>query len=72
MQRQGLDRINVQLPGVQNSAEVKDMLGKVATLEFRLEATQGNAAEVAQHGNAPVGTKLYYHVTGSRCCSSAR
>jgi preprotein translocase subunit SecD len=35
VQRQGLDRINVQLPGVQNSAEVKDMLGKVATLEFR-------------------------------------
>ena len=31
-----LDRIVVQLPGVQNSAEVKDMLGKVATLEFRL------------------------------------
>ena len=37
VQRQGLDRINVQLPGVQNSAEVKDILGKVATLEFRLE-----------------------------------
>ena len=32
VQRQGLDRINVQLPGVQNSAEVKDILGKVATL----------------------------------------
>ncbi len=42
VQRQGLDRINVQLPGVQNSAEVKDLLGKVATLEFRLVDTQAN------------------------------
>ena len=60
VQRQGLDRINVQLPGVTNSAEVKDILGKVATLEFRLNAANGDAFEVAQHGNAPVGTKLYY------------
>jgi preprotein translocase subunit SecD len=60
VQRQGLDRINVQLPGVTNSAEVKDILGKVATLEFRLNAANGDAYDVAQHGNAPVGTKLYY------------
>jgi preprotein translocase subunit SecD len=59
VQRQGLDRINVQLPGVQNSAEVKDILGKVATLEFRLEDTQHNAFEAAQRGRAPLGTKLY-------------
>ena len=60
VQRQGLDRINVQLPGVTNSAEVKDILGKVATLEFRLNAANGDPYDVAQHGNAPVGTKLYY------------
>ena len=42
VQRQGIDRIIVQLPGVQNSAEVKDILGKVATLEFRLD---GHAAQ---------------------------
>jgi preprotein translocase subunit SecD len=60
VQRQGLDRINVQLPGVTNSAEVKDVLGKVATLEFRLNAPNGDPYDVAQHGNAPVGTKLYY------------
>ena len=60
VQRQGVDRINVQLPGVTNSAEVKDILGKFATLEFRLDADSGNAFEVAQHGNAPIGTKLYY------------
>ena len=64
VQRQGLDRISVQLPGVQNSAEVKDLLGKVATLEFRLDATNGNAYDVAEHGNAPIGTKLYYTKEG--------
>jgi preprotein translocase subunit SecD len=60
VQRQSGDRINVQLPGVLNSAEVKDLLSKVASLEFRLNATTGDPYEVAQHGNAPVGTKLYY------------
>jgi preprotein translocase subunit SecD len=61
VQRQGLDRINVQLPGVQNSAEVKDILGKVATLEFRLEHQQGNAYEVAAgRARAPAGSRLYY------------
>src|SRR6185312_14241253 len=43
VQRQGIDRINVQLPGGQNSAEVKNLLGRVATLEFRLEDTTDNA-----------------------------
>jgi preprotein translocase subunit SecD len=57
--QQGIDRINVQLPGIQNSAEVKDILGKVATLEFRLEDSQGNAAEARERGRAPLGTKLY-------------
>jgi preprotein translocase subunit SecD len=60
VQRQGLDRINVQLPGVQNSAEVKDILGKVATLEFRLEDTQHSPFEAAARGRAPLGSKLYY------------
>jgi preprotein translocase subunit SecD len=61
VQRQGLDRVNVQLPGVQNSAEVKDVLGKVATLEFRLTDTQNNVAEAVARGRAPLGSKLYYH-----------
>jgi preprotein translocase subunit SecD len=61
VQRQGIDRINVQLPGVQNSADVKNLLGRVATLEFRLEYTQGNAFEAAQHGRVPLGAKLYTH-----------
>jgi preprotein translocase subunit SecD len=59
VQRQGLDRINVQLPGVQNSAEVKDILGRVASLEFRLEDMQNNAFEAKQTGRIPLGSKLY-------------
>ncbi|MFI4866283.1 MAG: protein translocase subunit SecD [Steroidobacterales bacterium] len=65
VQRQGLDRINVQLPGVQNSAEVKDLLGKVATLELRLADTQNNALQAEQSGHAPLGTKLYKREDGS-------
>ena len=65
VQRQGVDRINVQLPGVQNSAEVKDLLGKVATLEFRLVDTQGNPLQAEQAGRAPLGTRLYKMQDGS-------
>jgi preprotein translocase subunit SecD len=66
VQRQGVDRINVQLPGVQNSAEVKDILGRVATLEFRLEDMQNNALEAQQLGRAPLGSKLYTHTRFGR------
>jgi preprotein translocase subunit SecD len=55
VQRQGLDRIVVQLPGVQNSAEVKDVLGKVATLEYRLE----DPRPIPASGRAPIGAKIY-------------
>jgi preprotein translocase subunit SecD len=65
VQRQGLDRINVQLPGVQNSAEVKDMLGKVATLEFRLVDMQDNPLQAEQSGRAPLGAKLYHRKDGT-------
>jgi len=61
VQRQGIDRINVQLPGVQNSAEVKDILGRVATLEFRLQDMQNNAIEAKETGRVPLGSKLYTH-----------
>jgi preprotein translocase subunit SecD len=61
VQRQGIDRINVQLPGVQNSAEVKDILGRVATLEWRLVDTQDSPVEALQTGRVPLGYKLYTH-----------
>ncbi len=66
VQRQGVDRINVQLPGVQNSAEVKDILGRVATLEFRLEDMQNSAVEAERLGRAPLGSKLYTHTRMGR------
>jgi preprotein translocase subunit SecD len=55
VQRQGLDRILVQLPGVQNSAEVKDLLGKVATLEYRMV----DPRPMPPNGRAPIGAKIY-------------
>jgi preprotein translocase subunit SecD len=61
VERQGGNRINVQLPGVRNAAEVKNILGRVATLEFRLVDMAGNYVEAAQHGHAPLGDKLYMH-----------
>jgi preprotein translocase subunit SecD len=59
IQRQGLNRIAVQLPGIQDAAEVVRMLGKVATLEFRLVDTVNSPAEAQRTGRAPLGTRLY-------------
>jgi preprotein translocase subunit SecD len=58
--RQGLDRIAIQLPGLQNSAEVKKILGKTATLEFRMVDESNNPLEAAGTGRVPLGSKLYY------------
>jgi len=57
--RQGLDRIDVQLPGVQNAAEVKNLLGQIAQLEFRLNDETASAIQAAQTGDVPLGDKLY-------------
>lgn len=58
--RQGVDRIAIQLPGLQNSAEVKKILGKTATLEFRMVDENDNPLEAAATGHVPLGAKLYY------------
>jgi preprotein translocase subunit SecD len=58
--RQGLDRIAIQLPGLQNSAEVKKILGKTATLEFRMVDESNNPLEAVGTGRVPLGSKLYY------------
>ena len=58
--REGVDRIAIQLPGLQNSAEVKKILGKTATLEFRMVDETDNPAEAAATGHVPLGAKLYY------------
>ncbi len=59
VQRQGANRIAVQLPGVQDASEVIRLLGKTATLEVRLVSDAGNAMEAQATGRAPLGTKLY-------------
>ncbi|RZI96297.1 MAG: protein translocase subunit SecD, partial [Rubrivivax sp.] len=53
IQQQGLDRIVVQLPGVQDTAKAKDILGRTANLEFRL-ADMSSAAQASLDGRAPV------------------
>ncbi|WP_439112570.1 protein translocase subunit SecD [Hydrogenophaga sp.] len=60
IQQQGLDRIVVQLPGVQDTAKAKDILGRTATLEVRLvdESTEGQAAERGT-GAVPFGSERY-------------
>ena len=66
VQRQGSSRIAVQLPGVQDASEVIRLLGKTATLEFRLVDQNGNPVEAEQTGHAPLGTKLFKERRGGR------
>ena len=60
IQQQGLDRIVVQLPGVQDTAKAKDILGRTATLEVRMvdESTEARAAETGS-GPVPFGSEKY-------------
>jgi preprotein translocase subunit SecD len=58
IQRQGEDRIVVQLPGVQDTAEAKRLIGATATLEFR-SVVDGDAADAKRTGRVPPGAKLY-------------
>jgi len=65
IQQQGADRIVVQLPGVQDTAKAKDILGRTATLELRLvdESTDGLAAERGT-GPVPFGSERYLDRSG--------
>ena len=56
--RQGADRIVVQLPGVQDTARAKDILGRTATLEVML-VDEDNAVSSAVRGVAPAGSKIF-------------
>ncbi len=65
IQQQGLDRIVVQLPGVQDTAKAKDILGRTATLEVRLVDESGEA-RAAEAGAAavPLGAERYLERNG--------
>jgi preprotein translocase subunit SecD len=76
IQQQGADRVVVQLPGVQDTARAKDILGRTASLEFRMVEAQATdprnrdydpaKVEAAVAGNLPVGTELLYDRDASR------
>jgi preprotein translocase subunit SecD len=57
IQQQGEDRIVVQLPGVQDTARAKEILGATATLEFRMVDTEH--ATPTDDTKTPIGSKLY-------------
>ena len=66
IQQQGADRVVVQLPGVQDTAKAKDIIGRTATLEVRLvdDSTEA-AAAAAGSGPVPFGTERYVERGGA-------
>jgi preprotein translocase subunit SecD len=64
IQQQGLDRIVVQLPGVQDTAKAKDILGRTATLEVRMVDESAEARAAEQGGMLPFGTERYLEREG--------
>lgn len=64
VQRQGSSRIVVELPGVQDTAQAKRLLGKTATLQYRLVAQGQDAQAAKRSGNVPSGTELYHMRNG--------
>lgn len=63
VQQQGDSRIVVQLPGVQDTAQAKKILGATATLEFRLVDNEHDVQD-AINGRVPANAKLYHHRDG--------
>jgi preprotein translocase subunit SecD len=62
VQQQGLDRIVVQLPGVQDTAKAKEILGRTATLEIRMvdeEKSDMATLQKAQNGQVPFGDEMF-------------
>ncbi|MEP7302192.1 MAG: protein translocase subunit SecD, partial [Caldimonas sp.] len=66
IQRQGADRVVVQLPGVQDTAKAKDIIGRTATLELRMvdDSSEGRAAESGA-GPVPFGSEKYVERNGA-------
>lgn len=64
VQRQGLDRILVQLPGVQDPAQAERILGATATVEFRLVNIDDDAYRAEERGRAPLGSELHHDRSG--------
>ena len=65
VQRQGLDRIVVQLPGVQDPTQAERILGATATLEFRMVCENESAFAAEAKGRAPIGCELFVDRVGN-------
>jgi preprotein translocase subunit SecD len=65
IQQQGLDRIIVQLPGIQDTARAKNILGATATLEFHKVDIENSATSAKQSGVVPSGDKLFSDADGN-------
>jgi preprotein translocase subunit SecD len=65
VQRQGLDRILVELPGISDPTRAKEILSAVATLEFRLVDHDNDAYDADRRGRAPLGSKLLHRKDGT-------
>jgi len=59
IQQQGAERVVVQLPGVQDTARAKDILGRTASLEIRMVNDEPGALESALAGQVPIGSDLF-------------
>jgi preprotein translocase subunit SecD len=66
IQQQGADRVVVQLPGVQDTARAKDILGRTASLEIRMVNDDPGALEAALSGSVPFGSDLFVERGGSK------
>ena len=64
IQQQGTERVVVQLPGVQDTARAKDILGRTASLEIRMVNDDAGALAAAQAGQVPFGSDLYTDRSG--------
>jgi preprotein translocase subunit SecD len=67
IQQQGMDRVVVQLPGVQDTAKAKEILGRTATLEIRMvdeERSDAATLERAAKGQVPFGDEFYIERNG--------
>ncbi len=65
VQRQGFDRIVVQLPGVQDPTQAERILGATATLEFRMVCENESAFAAEAKGRAPIGCELFVDRAGN-------
>lgn len=61
IQQQGKNRVVIQLPGLQDPAEAKRILGATATLEFRMVDSENDAVAAHERKQAPLGSQLYYN-----------